>query len=378
MSAKPPWLDDEPTLQALLGVVLDRFDQQPARERQTAISLPAERHLPLLTRNDAAADQCWALVEDLAREGVLMIRAGRRGAYDAPWHGARLAFTLDCEDRLRAWLDRAATAPAMETWRRAVRRHAAAFPGGCAPLLQRRITLAGRDAEEVVAAIASLGRLRGPLTLRQLSAYAFWGNSKVLDERGDLVAALFPALAIAERPIVVAVHLPPSPRGVLFIENQDTYTAATRGLPAAARDFALVYAAGFRGTAQRIRHRSGALLHFAGAIDARADFEQWWFDDGPLVGSCYFWGDLDFPGMQILKTLRQRFNDVTAWQPGYAPMLAALRTGSGYRSGAADPQDLAPTGCPYADGVLLPAIRASGQVDQEIPSDPAPPHIPLP
>lgn len=373
MSAKPPWLDDEPALQALLGVVLDRFDQQPASERQTAVSLPAEKHLPLLARNDAAADQCWALVEDLARAGVLTIRHGRRGAYDAPWHGARLAFALDCEDRLRAWLNRAPSAPAMEAWRRAVERHAAAFPGGCVPLLQRRITIAGRDADEIVAAFACLGRLQGPLTLRQLSAYAFWGNSKVLDDRGDLVSALFPALAIADRTIVVAIHLPPAARGVLFIENQDTYTAATRGVPAEARDLALVYAAGFRSAAQRIRSRGGALLHFAGAAIAQADVERWWFGDGAPIGPCHFWGDLDFPGMQILKSLRQRFGDVTAWQPGYAPMVEVLREAGGYRSSAIDPQDLALTGCPYADEVLLPAIRGAGQIDQEFPPDVMPP-----
>lgn len=371
MNARPPWLDDEPDLQALLGLVLDRFDQQPASERRTAISLPAEKHLPLLARNDAAADQCWALVEDLARAGVLSIRAGRRGAYDAPWHGARLAFALDCEDRLRAWLNRAPTAPAMEAWRRAVERHAAAFSGGCAQLMQRRVTLDGRDADEVVAAFARLGRLQGPLTLRQMSAYAFWGNSKVLDERGDLVAALFPELTIADRTIVVAIHLPLAPRGVLFIENQDTYTAATRGVPADVCDLALVYAAGFRSAAQRIRTRNGALLHFAGATAAQADIERWWFGDGPPIGPCHFWGDLDFPGTQILKSLRQRFGDVTAWQPGYAPMVEALREAGGYRSSAIDPQDLALTGCPYADEVLLPAIRAAGQIDQEFPPDAA-------
>lgn len=367
MSARPPWLADEPALQALLGLVLDRFDQQPASARRTAISLPAEKHLPQLARTDAAADQCWALVADLAHAGVLTIRAGRRGAYDAPWHGARLDFALDCEDRLRAWLNRAPTAPAMETWRHAVERHAAAFPGGCAPLLQRRIVIAGRDADEVVAAFASLGTQQGPLTLRQLSAYAFWGNSKVLDERGELVAALFPTLTIAERTIVVAVHLPPTPQGVLFIENQDTYTAATRGVPAAARDLALVYAAGFRSAAQRIRQRSGALLHYAGDAAARTDFEHWWLDEGLPAGPCHFWGDLDFPGLQILKSLRQRFGDVRAWQPGYAPLLTALHNTGGYRGAAADPQDLALTGCSYADEVLLPAIRTAGQIDQELP-----------
>lgn len=371
MNGRPAWLDDEPELQALLNTVLDRFDLQPASARRTAISLPVERYLPSLARNDAAADQCWALVETLAREGLLQIRPGRRSAYDSPWQGARLAFALDSETTLRGWLDRAPSMPVMDAWRRAVMRHADRFPGGCELLLQRRIAITGREPDEVVAAFAHLGALRGPLTLRQLSAYAFWGNSKVLDDRGDLVAASFPALVIADRPIVVAVHLPSSPRGVLFIENQDTYTGATRGVPAATQGLALVYAAGFRSAAQRIRSRSGALLHFAGDVAARDAFERWWFDAADPAGPCHFWGDLDFAGMQILKSLRQRFGEVNAWQPGYAPMLAALREAGGYRGGgdAVDPLDPARTGCPYADDVLLPAIRAAGQIDQEFPPD---------
>lgn len=369
MNEQPAWLQDEPELRALLHVVLDRFDQQPGSARQRPIFLPAEKHLPSLSRNDAAADQRWALIEALAREGVLQIQEARRSAYDSPWHGARLAFALDCEEKLRRWLDRAPTARVMEAWRRAVAMHAHAFPGSCDLLLQRRIAIAGREPEEVVAALAGLGPLSGPSTLRQLSAFAFWGDSKVLDERGDLIAALFPRLALAERAIVVAVHLPPTPRGILFIENQDTYTAATRGLPAAARDLALIYASGFRSSALRIRARAGALLHYAGAVDGRADFERWWFDAGEPAGPCHFWGDLDFAGMQILKTLRQRFGEVSAWRPGYEPMLAALRSAGGYRGGESRGQlDPLATGCAFADEALLPAIRDCGQLDQEFPA----------
>lgn len=369
MSERPAWLQDEAELQALLHAVLDRFDQQPGSARQLSIFLPAEKHLPSLARNDAAADQRWALVESLARAGVLQIREARRGAYDAPWHGARLAFALDCEDTLRRWLDRAPTARAMEAWRRAVATHAQAFPGTCDLLLQRRIAIAGRKPEEVLAALARLGALSGPATLRQLSAFAFWGDSKVLDERGDLIGALFPQIELVERAIVVAVHLPPAPRGILFIENQDTYTAATRGAPTAVQDLALVYASGFRSSALRIRMRAGALLHYAGAADGRTDFERWWFDAGEPPGPRHFWGDLDFAGMQILKTLRQRFGEVSAWRPGYEPMLAVLRDAGGHRGGESRAQiDPVVTGCAFADEVLLPAIREFGQLDQEFPA----------
>jgi hypothetical protein len=75
--------------------------------------------------------------------------------------------------------------------------------------------------------------------------------------------------------------------------------------------------------------------------------------------------------MQILKALRARFGDVRAWPPGYSPMVANLRRERGYSPAASLPRgqvDPLVTGCPYADEVLLPAIRERGQMDQERPA----------
>lgn len=368
MMMRPPWLADEPEILGLLHAVLDLFDQQSGKARDRAVFLPAERHLKSLARNDTAADQLWALVESLEVEGLLEVREARRSPYDSRWIGAKLAFALDSEETLRSWLARLPTERAMLAWQRVVAAHADAFPASCEPLMQRRITLAGRTAEEVVGALARLGKLTGSATLRQLSAFAFWGDSKVLDERGDLVAALFPKIELLDRAIVVAVHLPRHPDGILFIENQDTYTAAVRGSPIESRSLALVYASGFLSSAQRIRERSGATLHYAGVemADSIAPFDQWWFEAGAPLGACWFWGDLDFAGMHILKALRQRFGDVNAWQPGYESMLNVIQIGGGYSGTDARGQvDPIVTGCFYADGILLPAIREFGQLDQE-------------
>ena len=213
-------------------------------------------------------------------------------------------------------------------------------------------------------------------TLRQLSTHAFWGDSKVLDERADLLTALFPALQIRERAIVVAVHLPLAIRGALFIENQDTYTAALGGEPPAVADHALIYMAGFRGAAARIRMRDGACLHFGGpGMAGRSDeFERWWFGVEPSAVAMSFWGDLDFAGMQILKSLRSRFGAVTAWRVGYEPMLADLRAAGRGASVQAEPHkqvDPGQTGCDYADSQLLPAIREHGFWHQERMTEPA-------
>ncbi|WP_127476298.1 hypothetical protein [Sulfurivermis fontis] len=365
----PPWLNDEDELRALLGRVLDRFDQQPGAERQQRTYLAAEKHLPTLARGDADADQLWRFVRTLESWGVCTVVPNkRRGPYDPEWSDARLAFAPQAEDTLRAWLDRPREEPAIRAWRAAVAQHAAAFPGGIEPLLKRRIAIPGWSDDEVVTALARSGTFRAPLTLRQLSARIFRGDSKRLDEREDLIRALFPQLPLKPRPLVVAVYLPETCRGVLFIENQDSYAAALAGAWPATADLALVYAAGFRGGAERIRERGAALLHYAGSDRDSGTFEAWWFDGAATPGPLHFFGDLDFAGMAILAALRQRFGAVNAWQPGYAALLERLHAGHGHAALDADKQlqtDPGRTGCPYADEILLPAARRLGFVDQE-------------
>lgn len=364
----PAWLAEEPELRALLATVLDRFDRQAGAARERAILIPIEKHLASLEHNDVRADQLWELVRDLETRGVASLDAGKRSAYDSPWVGAKLRFAPACEARLRDWLQRPVTPSAWQHWRSVVAQHAAAFADEGRALSARRIAIEGRSAEEVVAALAKLAELRTPATLRQLSAFAFWGDSKVLDDRVELLHACFPELSIRERPIVVAVHLPARIEGVLFIENQDTYTSAISGHPEALRNLALVYMAGFRTAAVRIRARDGACLHFTSRdVSQMQAFERWWFDAAAFEWPLNFWGDLDYAGMQILKALRVRFDRVAAWQPGYVPMLEELLTLGAHASGEdatrqIDPQE---TGCTFADTVLLPAVRTHGFRDQE-------------
>jgi hypothetical protein len=367
---RPLWLDEEAEIRALLGAALDRFDRQRGADRQRRIHLAALGHLPSLERADAAADHTWALVQDLERRGVLAIRRTARGPYDVDWLAAKIAFSPEAEATLREWLGRDWSAPAKLIWREAIEKHAKSFQDAGAALLPQRIAIENRSALEIVAALAGAAKLTAPMTLRQLSATVFWGNSKILDDRGELVAALLPHLQIRDRTLVMAVHLPSDCRGVLFIENQDTYTTAAAGTPLEARELALVFAAGFRGSAARARSRSGCLVHYAGPgrHELAARFDAWWYDAGAALGPCWFWGDLDFAGMQILKSLRDRFDGLDAWPPGYESMLVQLQTRGGYGARIDDVKgqvDPILTGCPYADSALLPAIRRYGQLDQE-------------
>jgi hypothetical protein len=367
---RPQWLDEEAEISALLHAVLDRFDRQRGVDRLRRITLLAQDHLPSLGRAGAAADQTWSLIQELARRGVLVIRRAAGNLYDDDWRGAKVTFAPEVEETLRVWLRRDWSEPAAMVWRRAIERHAPQLHDAGAALLAQRIVIENRSADDIVAALAAAADIRMPMTLRQLSATLFWGDSKILDDRGELIAALLPHLKILDRTLVIAVHLPERCQGVLFIENQDTYTAAAAGTPTEASEFALVYAAGFRGTAARVRNRLGAMLHYAGPglRELAARFDAWWYDGGPAFGPAWFWGDLDFAGMQILKSLRSRFEDLEAWPVGYESLRIQLQVGGGHGTRADDSKgqvDPVLTGCPYADSVLLPAIRRRGRMDQE-------------
>lgn len=371
---RPPWLDEQPEIVALLGELVDRLDRRDEDDasRLKPIRIDPKR-FPGLFRHDAEADTSWILLRGLASgDGPLQIALDRkRSPYDAEFSGARVRLRCGAETVLRAWLRRPRTEDYREQWRVALARYADHFADGGAALASRPISLPEKQAEEVIAGFAAIAdHADTGLTLRQLSARCFWGLSKFLDPREELVVQLFPRLRLAARPIIVVVHLPVTVRGVLFIENQDSYTGAigadsTAGL-------ALVYAAGFCGSANRIREEAGAVLHYHGNGDAavRTAFETWWFSDKESNTPVWFWGDLDFAGMAILMALRERFGDVQAWQPGYRPMLQRLQRNEGHSAvlaGKNEQQDPGHTGCAWADRELLPAIRSVGRfVDQEV------------
>ncbi|OUM03023.1 hypothetical protein A8M77_08475 [Variovorax sp. JS1663] len=229
---------------------------------------------------------------------------------------------------------------------------------------------------EVVARLNELPALKNePLLLREVSSQLFWGMSKVLDKRQALVAALLELddCPFPESPVQLQVFLPPVGfRGVLFIENLMSYDRAMRSGSTALEGLALAYASGFKGSAQRMRTSDGCSLFFSDqggdTRDLRDGFKAWLFGKG--TQPAYFWGDLDWAGMRILAAMRASFPGLTAWQPGYAPMLAALREGQGHSPEAAEKQGqkaLAHSSCPYADEQLAPALRDTGRfVDQEL------------
>lgn len=377
MTEEPLWLQSAP-VQQLLNLLVDRLDSAEQRGSAKAQSVAlGERTWPSLykAQRESEKEDLWGNAVEMARWGWLAVKPegalrSRSGYADSP------RVTVVNEPEVRRAVGRAQRVKsAAERWREAVREGLQGSDDVKAAVSEFCIDMPDRAMAEVVERLNELPALSGkPMLLREVSAQLFWGMSKVLDKRQGLVAALLglDECPFPESPIQLQVFLPPAGyRGVLFIENLMSFERAIRSTSSAFDGLALVYASGFKGSAQRLRTQDGCSLFYAarGGIsqNLRDGFEAWLFGKGSTPA--FFWGDLDWSGMRILSAMRTSFPNLTAWEPGYSLMREGLEDGKGHSPEAADKQGQKPldvVGCAYADTQLIPVLRAHGKfVDQE-------------
>lgn len=379
---EPLWLN-EPAIQRLLNNLLDKLEAADAQGKELvrAIKLDA-RAFPHFYKAELEEERerLWSYVKEIVRWEWLSLKTDKAFPGQTEYQ-CNPRVTVLQEAKLRKVTNRPERVKsAGEIWREAVFSGLAASYDICETVSRYRIEIPGRSAEEVVRQLNLLSQLaEEPLLLREVSARLFWGLSKVLDKRLSLVAALLGVeeCPFPEMPVQVLVFLPEGGfDGVLFIENQTTFEQATRESSGRFTRLALVFASGFKGSARRLRSPTGASVYFAshGVTDdlTTSKFLGWLRSDANLRS--WFWGDLDYAGMQILLALRGIFPALEAWQPGYQPMLNVLLSGEGHPPEAAGKEQqlaVASTGCKYADSKLLLALATTGRcVDQELAGTP--------
>lgn len=237
----------------------------------------------------------------------------------------------------------------------------------------------GLPLEEATRSLAKLTELcqsEHTLYLRETSAHVFQGRSKVLDHREELLRLLGASPdQFAEGPIQLLLAPPPQTfTEVLFVENLVTFEHMADARGDAWAGSLLAFAAGFRGSARRLRSRSGCRVYPRAPSQPTAlpAIESWLFGTHP--GSqgypVYFFGDLDYAGLHILANLREVFPQASAWRPGYTHLATLLAHGGGHPPELAAKEkqiDPGTTGCAYADCELLPLLRTSKRfIDQEV------------
>jgi hypothetical protein len=355
---KPPWLDDEPEIKQLLQSFAMRIAKTPGAIKPLRSSLKPDH----FAQNEQGS-QSWALLNRLAPNFVTIKPKAKRNPFDAEWCGAMVYFKPENKYLLFEWLNFKPD-DSLHRWQQALsasdlavcdsvnfdslKNSPTSFPGKTdAAVIQRLVLIANESRKE--------------LTLREISACYFWGDSKFLDNKADWLANSFTTLSVSARKIQVNYFLPEYYDQVLFVENLDSYHQLIQQRRVFTRSVAIVYASGFRLTAPRIREQNGVSLHQASQSQGESKpFIDWWFGNSLHNPASFFWGDFDFSAMAILKLLRYQFDGMQLWQPGYQAMLQQVEAGNAHsislrdKSGQNDPIG---TGCDYADSVILPLLR---------------------
>lgn len=380
----------DPLAKRLLGNALDRLDRSRPEDRTNAIRIPIDQNTaPEIFEAETSADReiAWHVLDVLADAGIGTLafrRAARHGSREDRQPVFAISTTPANEDRLRAFYSR--PRPGLkysEEWRCLVQ--SSDLDGDIkAAISELPLSIPGRSATDVFRHLISIRTLydqRETPHLREVSSRTFWGLSKVLDNRSDLVATL---LGLAEcpypaQPIHVNVYFVGAFSWMLFVENKtsferairDAREALLRGRFSPYAGAALIYSSGFMGTPGRMRKSSGCRAFYcldsvSSANEVEA-FDACFYSD--IDVNAAFWGDLDHSGMAILSSLRINFPSTRAWEPGYAPMLVRLETGEGHapeEAKKAGQKPILSTGCNYADSVLIPALAKHGRfIDQE-------------
>lgn len=368
----------EPLVRRVMTRVIDRLDAQPTAERTHSIRINLDAAIaPEIHAAESLAARAvaWASIDGVvaAEWAILDYRRHRK-------HGSReerepyldFRWSDAVEDLIRERLRRPRkTASYTMQWRALLAQANLSLPeGALAKLSAAPIEIGGRSVDDVFARFLSIRDLASqPLLLREVASRVFWGLSKILDGRADVVAALLGSdeCPFPEQPVVLNVHVIAKPKIFLFVENHVAFERLKNRDNLV--DAALIFSSGFRGAAARLRKMGGCSVYYSRASDpvAMEAFERGLFSTADIP--TFFWGDLDYSGLAILASLRTIFPSAQAWRPGYDPMLARLTGGDGHspgESGKERQRAIEATGCTYADEQLIPALRTSERfLDQE-------------
>lgn len=381
MTDRPPCLKNTCVRRAL-NRYLDMLDKQPFEGRSKRLTdriLP--KHFPELfsPREPGEDDVTWHHLTQLEALGIVTFERTRtRGVgSDAPWEHTRIVIAPEGEPLMRDWLDRPVVDEESLRWQEAVSpfRHAFEVPELIRPANLGRLTQYKPAA--VVERLAKIPEMlaASPLTLYQLSARLFWGDSKALKGKERLLDQLFSiqVTQMLSRPVLIEGTYRPGAEGILIVENMDTFLAASNGQLKSAEDLTILFAQGFKGTTSRIRTKGMARFYWS---DSPFPDPQWlnhfhkaWFGTSKFPGSIYYFGDLDPAGLSIYRQMRITFPELEPWKTGYEGLVKALEGGHGHPLALAEKTNqgsLPETGCTWMEAQVIPVMRETGLcIDQE-------------
>lgn len=371
------------SVSTVLRALITNLDNRPDRSRPPSARLTGSNVPEFAEQKEPGeADTTWEAFLAVADAGLISIRMPRsKSGYAVHELEPVIVLIPDAVERARALLRMTKPGDSRsKIWQDAAR---AIFPGEeqlHLDIAGRWLEIPGKSTVEVMRQLRKLRDMSPGTFLRQVSAVLFWGDSKILDAREALICAILGVTEspFPEAPVQLQVYAAMDDFDrVIFIENVETFEflkriatsyLASPNPPLPLAGAALAQGYGFRGSAKRVRKPGGSSIYFDAGEVARHRFSAWLYENAPGIVP-FFYGDLDFAGMSILKAMREIFPDMTCWRPGYAAMLREIQSGNGHphsTSKKKNQEDPGKIGCEYADVELLPAMRNTGLFfDQE-------------
>jgi hypothetical protein len=198
-----------------------------------AQNLGYDRYMALPTTDLGHPVLCQSAKPQAGIGNLVYRRAARHGSREERQPVFEVSTTSDNEARLRTFYCR--PRPGLkysEEWRSLVRSSDLNedVKGSIGDL---PISIPGRTATEVFHRLISIRTLyedRESLHLREVSSRTFWGLSKFLDNRSELVAALLglPECPYPAQPIHLNIYFAGAFSWILFIENKTSFERAIR------------------------------------------------------------------------------------------------------------------------------------------------------
>jgi len=353
----------------VLHIILDKLDKQPILERSNKISvLVNKKNFPELFSGDEFIEE---KIQELITYSIFELKVASKKRYEPlVEQNAKLIFNSEYEEMLREYYHREVK---IDPWIEALNKYDFSFDYELKKiLLQKPIKILGKSSDDIVKRLIEWAKnSKKGNSSREESGRCFWGISKIFDVNEEL--RVYFSLELL--PITLLIHSHSSVvNKVIFIENLETFYQSSDSKSEVFTNTLLIYASGFKASAKRVRHRSGSKIFFSPDCHLseknRLLFFSWFYKEIESDISVYFWGDLDYAGMHILKALKISFPTIDAWRIGYDPMVKSLDKGFGHTPKMANKEKQYEVddflGCSYADEVLIPLLWEKGIfLDQE-------------
>jgi len=354
--------------------LLDKLDKQPISERSNNLSVivNAKQFPELFSPSSVDEDvRLEVKILELITIGVFDIKQPKKKIHlPLSEQDAKLVFHSNFENELRRFYNRNII---QNTWLEALNKKDILDTNLFTFLKHNPLKIKNKSDDEVVRQLLEWTQNIKSSSARKESARCFWGLSKIFDNQ-EAYKAYF---GLEELPISLLVYMQTETvEKVLFIENKDTFYAICDSGHTVFKNSVIIYASGYMASAKRIRQRSGSKMYLElNSNHTKKNMEKftaWFYKESSEEIPVYFWGDLDYEGMHILKALKVNFENIDAWKKGYDAMIEEVKKGFGHTPNMAGKERQVLLndnllGCSYADNYVVPVLNKEALfIDQEI------------